>query len=85
MDAWLVWLFLAVVLGIADVFTLTAVLGHGRLLAYFAPNFTAAERTALSREQRSTFNLDLLTAGWAARNTGWTRSISPAISSTSRG
>jgi membrane protein implicated in regulation of membrane protease activity len=26
-DAWLVWLFLAVVLGIAEVFTLTAVLG----------------------------------------------------------
>jgi endonuclease YncB( thermonuclease family) len=39
---------------------------NGRLLAYIAPNFTAEERAALPREQRSTFNLDLLAAGWAA-------------------
>jgi endonuclease YncB( thermonuclease family) len=39
---------------------------NGRLLAYLAPNFTEAERATLTRAQRSTFNLDLLTAGWAA-------------------
>lgn len=39
---------------------------NGRLLAYIAPNYTAAERETLSRAERATFNLDLLTAGWAA-------------------
>jgi endonuclease YncB( thermonuclease family) len=39
---------------------------NGRLLAYIAPSFTAKEREALSRTERATFNLDLLTAGWAA-------------------
>lgn len=37
-----------------------------RLLAYIAPNYTERERRELSREQRSTFNLDLLATGWAA-------------------
>jgi len=39
---------------------------NGRLLAYVAPNFTPTERRTLTRAQRSTFNLDLVTAGWAA-------------------
>jgi endonuclease YncB( thermonuclease family) len=39
---------------------------HGRLLAYVAPNYTAAERKNLTREQRSTFNLDMIRSGWAA-------------------
>lgn len=37
-----------------------------RLLAYVAPDFSAAERRTLPRAERSTFNLDLVTAGWAA-------------------
>jgi hypothetical protein len=37
-----------------------------RLLAYIAPNYSAKERATLPREQRSTFNLDLVAAGWAA-------------------
>ena len=37
-----------------------------RLLAYVAPSFSAKELATLSREQRSTFNLDLVAAGWAA-------------------
>jgi endonuclease YncB( thermonuclease family) len=37
-----------------------------RLLAYVAPDFSAKERATLSREQRSTFNLDLVAEGWAA-------------------
>ena len=39
---------------------------HGRLLAYIAPNYSPKELETLSRAERSTFNLDLLTAGWAA-------------------
>lgn len=39
---------------------------NGRLLAYVAPNYSAAERRNLSRAERSTFNLDLVRAGWAA-------------------
>jgi endonuclease YncB( thermonuclease family) len=39
---------------------------NGRLLAYVAPNFSAAERRTLTREQRSTFNLDMIRSGWAA-------------------
>jgi endonuclease YncB( thermonuclease family) len=39
---------------------------NGRLLAYIAPNFSARERETLSRAERATFNLDLLTEGWAA-------------------
>ena len=37
-----------------------------RLLAYVAPSFTPKELATLTREQRSTFNLDLVAAGWAA-------------------
>ncbi len=39
---------------------------NGRLLAYIAPNYSPRERETLSRAQRATFNLDLLTHGWAA-------------------
>ena len=39
---------------------------HGRLLAYLAPDYSAKERRELTRAQRSTFNLDMVTAGWAA-------------------
>jgi len=39
---------------------------HHRLLAYLAPTYTAKERTTLTRAQRSTFNLDMVVAGWAA-------------------
>lgn len=37
-----------------------------RLLAYVAPDFSAAERKTMSRKERSTFNLDLVGSGWAA-------------------
>jgi endonuclease YncB( thermonuclease family) len=39
---------------------------NGRLLAYVAPNYSATERKNMSREQRSTFNLDMIRKGWAA-------------------
>jgi endonuclease YncB( thermonuclease family) len=39
---------------------------HHRLLAYVAPTYTAKERKTLTRAQRSTFNLDMVVAGWAA-------------------
>lgn len=39
---------------------------NGRLLAYVAPNYSAAERKQLTREERSTFNLDMVREGWAA-------------------
>ncbi|EFC83012.1 hypothetical protein [Parafrankia sp. EUN1f] len=39
---------------------------NSRLLAYVAPDYTEAERRNLTREQRATFNLDLIAAGWAA-------------------
>lgn len=39
---------------------------NGRLLAYLAPNYSARELAELSREQRATFNLDLVASGWAA-------------------
>jgi endonuclease YncB( thermonuclease family) len=39
---------------------------NGRLLAYLAPNYTKAERETLSREERATFNLDMIRTGWAA-------------------
>ena len=35
-----------------------------RMLAYVAPDYSAAERAALTRAERSTFNLDLVRAGW---------------------
>ena len=37
-----------------------------RMLAYTAPNYSAAELATMSRRERSTFNLDLVRAGWAA-------------------
>ncbi|RKN50329.1 thermonuclease family protein [Micromonospora endolithica] len=37
-----------------------------RLLAYVAPNYTEKERREIPKHQRPTFNLDLVTAGWAA-------------------
>lgn len=40
--------------------------GNGRLLAYVAPDYSPAERRAIPPEQRPTFNLDLITNGWAA-------------------
>lgn len=39
---------------------------YQRLLAYVAPDYTEKERATMTRAQRSTFNLDLLTTGWAA-------------------
>jgi hypothetical protein len=37
-----------------------------RLLAYIAPNDTPARTRPLTHAHRSTFNLDLIAAGWAA-------------------
>jgi endonuclease YncB( thermonuclease family) len=39
---------------------------NGRLLAYVAPDYSAAERATMSRRDRATFNLDLVEGGWAA-------------------
>lgn len=39
---------------------------YGRLLAYVAPSYEPKELATLSRRERSTFNLDLVEAGWAA-------------------
>jgi endonuclease YncB( thermonuclease family) len=39
---------------------------NGRLLAYVAPNYSAGERKDMTREERSTFNLDMVRMGWAA-------------------
>jgi endonuclease YncB( thermonuclease family) len=39
---------------------------NNRLLAYVAPNYSAAERRSMPRKDRSTFNLDLVEHGWAA-------------------
>jgi len=39
---------------------------NNRLLAYVAPDYTEKERQELPRAERSTFNLDLVTEGWAA-------------------
>lgn len=39
---------------------------NGRLLAYLAPSYSKVELATLTREQRSTFNLDMVRAGWAA-------------------
>lgn len=39
---------------------------NNRLLAYVAPDYTEKERREMSRAERSTFNLDVVTAGWAA-------------------
>lgn len=37
-----------------------------RLLAYLAPDYSPTERAKLARAERSTFNLDMVAAGWAA-------------------
>jgi endonuclease YncB( thermonuclease family) len=39
---------------------------NNRLLAYLAPNYSDAERRQIPRDKRPTFNLDLVTDGWAA-------------------
>lgn len=39
---------------------------HGRVLAYVAPSYTARELKVLTREERATFNLDLIESGHAA-------------------
>jgi len=39
---------------------------YGRLLAYMAPNYTAAERESMSVVERATFNLLMVMEGWAA-------------------
>ena len=39
---------------------------NGRLLAYLAPNYSKIEAATMTREQRSTFNLDMVRSGWAA-------------------
>lgn len=39
---------------------------NNRLLAYVAPDYTETERRDIPRDQRPTFNLDLVTSGWAA-------------------
>ena len=39
---------------------------YGRLLAYMAPNYTAAERESMSAIERATFNLLMVMEGWAA-------------------
>ncbi len=40
--------------------------GHGRMLAYAAPSYDAAERAAMTLHERRTFNLQLVEEGWAA-------------------
>jgi hypothetical protein len=39
---------------------------NNRLLAYVAPDYTEKERREIPKEQRPTFNLDVVTAGFAA-------------------
>jgi endonuclease YncB( thermonuclease family) len=39
---------------------------NNRLLAYIAPSYSATELNQLTRAERATFNLDLITHGWAA-------------------
>ncbi len=39
---------------------------YGRLLAYVAPQYSAAELQTLSRRDRATFNLEMVSGGWAA-------------------
>ncbi len=39
---------------------------NNRLLAYVAPDYTDKERREIPKARRPTFNLDLVTAGWAA-------------------
>ena len=39
---------------------------YGRLLAYASPQYTEAERAALSEKERATFNFMMIDTGWAA-------------------
>jgi len=39
---------------------------YGRLLAYIAPNYSKKERANMSRRDRATFNLRMVSSGWAA-------------------
>ncbi|WP_277369612.1 thermonuclease family protein [Rhodococcus rhodochrous] len=39
---------------------------HGRLLAYVAPNYSRSELKNMSRDDRATFNLDMVRSGWAS-------------------
>jgi hypothetical protein len=39
---------------------------NNRLLAYVAPDYTEKERQEIPRAERPTFNLDVVTTGWAA-------------------
>jgi endonuclease YncB( thermonuclease family) len=39
---------------------------YGRLLAYVAPDYTAAERAHMTRRERATFNFFMAESGWAA-------------------
>ena len=38
----------------------------GRLLAYIAPKYSRKELATISREERATFNYDMIKSGWAA-------------------
>jgi len=40
---------------------------NNRLLAYVAPDYSEKERREIPKQQRPTFNLDLVTSGWAAQ------------------
>ncbi|UZJ42805.1 thermonuclease family protein [Prosthecochloris sp. SCSIO W1101] len=39
---------------------------YGRLLVYLAPNYNAEERASMSAKDRATFNLLMVSEGWAA-------------------
>jgi len=39
---------------------------YGRLLAYIAPDYSAKELATMRREERATFNLQMVAEGWAA-------------------
>lgn len=39
---------------------------YGRLLAYVSPSYSKKERDSMTREERATFNLNLIESGWAA-------------------
>lgn len=39
---------------------------YGRLLAYVAPSYSSTELRDMTRQERATFNLNLIESGWAA-------------------
>ena len=39
---------------------------YGRLLAYVAPSYSKKERKNMTRQERATFNLNMIESGWAA-------------------